>query len=162
MSRSAQASARPVTESVKKMWDDFHRLIGKVPPPEPVTDFFCDNPKDADELAELTHRGIKRATAGSLWTLERTDTPVPEVGDIFLVTDWSGEAVCIVRITRVTIKPYAEITEDEAAREGEGDKSLAYWRRMHQGYFERDLARFDLHFDESMPVVFEDFEKVFP
>jgi len=149
-------------DPVRTMWEDYHRSIGKIPPKKPVTEYFCDSRKDADELAELVDRGIKKATASSLWTLEKTDAPVRKIGDVFLITNWSGEAVCIVRITKVTIKPYSEITEAKARREGEGDKSLAYWRRMHQGYFERDLARFGLEFDESMPVVFEDFEKVYP
>ena len=151
-----------VRESVSRMWDEYHRSIGQAPPAEPVTEYFCDNQKDADELAELVDQGTKKATASSLWTLEKTDTPVRRVGDVFVVTDWAGEAVCVVKITAVTIKPYAEITKDEARREGEGDKSLAYWRWMHEGYFERDLARFGLEFDESMPVVFEDFERVYP
>jgi uncharacterized protein YhfF len=38
----------------------------------------------------------------------------------------------------VQIKPFKEVTTAEAAIEGEGDKSLEYWRRAHQEYFEEE------------------------
>jgi|GEM_PF-2082915 len=55
---------------------------------------FCDNQADADELAELVVAGFKRATAGALWSYEAEDEPLPQIGDLSVITDWSGAARC--------------------------------------------------------------------
>jgi len=45
--------------------------------------------------------------------------------------------------------------------EGEGDKSLKYWRRAHISFFSRELEEYNMKFTEDMPVVFEEFEVVY-
>nr|WP_313884869.1 ASCH domain-containing protein [uncultured Allomuricauda sp.] len=45
--------------------------------------------------------------------------------------------------------------------EGEGDKSLAYWKKVHWAYYTRELATFHRQPRESMIVVFEQFEKLY-
>ena len=149
-------------DSVKNMWQKYHEAVGALVPIEIVADFFSDNAKEATELSALVDQGIKRATASALWAFEKTGTQVPVVGGIFLVVDGQGEAVCIVKTTKVSIIPFNEISEENAFREGEGDRSLEYWRRVHVEYYKRQFAPLNLTFDESMPIVFEEFEKVFP
>ena len=105
---------------------------------------------------------MKRATATALWALEKTGISVPLVGSVFVVKNWNGAAVCIVKTTKVTILPFREITEAHARREGEGDHSLAYWRRVHTRFYRDELKNLELELDEAMPIVFEEFEKVFP
>ena len=46
-------------------------------------------------------------------------------GHLQVVTNWSGEPVCIIEITSVSKCKYNEITAEFAALEGEGDKTLA-------------------------------------
>ncbi|WP_413577975.1 ASCH domain-containing protein [Bdellovibrio sp. HCB290] len=150
------------TESVKKMWQKYHDSIGVPAPSEIVADFFSDNEKEATELAILVDQGIKQATASALWSFEKTGSQIPAVGGIFLVVDGRGEAVCIVKTTKVSIIPFNEISEANAFREGEGDRSLEYWRRVHVAYYKRQFEPMNLTFEESMPIVFEEFEKVFP
>ena len=149
-------------DSVKKMWQEYHETLGFSTPSEPVVDSFSDNEKEATELAFLVDQGIKRATASALWSIDKTGAQIPKIGGIFLVVDGSGEAVCIVKTTKVSIIPFDEISKDNAFREGEGDRSLEYWRRVHIDFYKREFARLDLIFDEAMPIVFEEFEKVFP
>ncbi|MEM7114775.1 MAG: ASCH domain-containing protein, partial [Chloroflexota bacterium] len=62
----------------------------------------------------------------------------------------------------VEIVPFNEVTAVFAATEGEGDGSLAYWRRVHWAFFTRDLANWGLEPTETMPVICEVFEVVFP
>jgi uncharacterized protein YhfF len=150
------------TDSVKKMWQKYHATLGVPAPSEIVADFFSDNEKEATELAGLVYQGIKRATASALWSFEKTGTQVPVVGGYFLVVDGRGEAVCIVKTTKVSTIPFNEISEENAFREGEGDRTLEYWRRVHIEFYKRQFAPLNLNFEESMPVVFEEFEKVFP
>jgi uncharacterized protein YhfF len=152
----------PQHESVKKMWLAYHASLGIEAPAEPIADHFCDNENDANELAALVRDGVKRATAGALWSYEKAGQALPAVGGIFIVTNWAGVAICVVKSTKVSIIPFNEITEEHAQREGEGDKSLAYWRRGHLAFFENEFKRLGLTFSESMPIVFEEFERVFP
>ena len=59
------------------------------------------------------------------------------------------------------LKPLFSINDDYARIEGEGDKSLAYWKQTHWEYYTRELAPFNRTPKESMIVVCEEFEKVF-
>lgn len=117
---------------------------------------------DPDALARLVLEGKKTATASAypLYALE--SEPLPAAGAYSVILNSAGEAVCVIRNTRVTVLPYREITADHAFREGEGDRSLAYWRRVHEAFFTKDMAASGLTFDESMPVVCEEFEVVYP
>lgn len=69
---------------------------------------FCDNQADADELVELVLAGVKRATASDLWSCQDEDEPVPQAGDVSVVTDWSGAARCVIRTTSVETVPCDE------------------------------------------------------
>jgi len=117
---------------------------------------------DPDALAQLVLDGIKTATASAypLYALE--GEPLPEAGQYSVILNARDEAVCVIRNTRVTVVPYREITAAHAFREGEGDRSLAHWRRVHEAFFTNDMAASGLTFDESMPVVCEEFEVVYP
>jgi uncharacterized protein YhfF len=66
--------------------------------------------------------------------------------------------VCIVRTTRVELRRFGEVDEPFAWDEGEGDRSLAYWREAHIGY----LASVGITIDDDTPVVLEWFELVWP
>ena len=123
---------------------------------------FGDNEKDANELADLARRGIKRATSPSLWYFESTNQPLPEAGDLHVVTDWAGEAQCVIRTTAVHIVPFNRITAEYAAIEGEGDRTLEYWRDVHWAYYHRELAGTVHRPEPHMPIVCEYFETVFP
>jgi len=77
------------------------------------------------------------------------------------VTNWNGKAQCIVRTTAVKFKPFFSIDDEYAKLEGEGDKSLEYWKKTHWEYYERELEPFNRVTRESMIIVCEEFEKVF-
>ncbi|MCC7459741.1 MAG: ASCH domain-containing protein [Proteobacteria bacterium] len=151
-----------VSPSVEKMWFDYHSRLGLTSPGNPISDFFSNNEKDTNELAALVNQGVKRATTTALWTIEKKKSVVPVVGDVFVVTDWHKNAVCIVKTTKVSIVSFDEINEKHAYIEGEGDRSLDHWRKVHIEYYKKEFEELGLVFHESMPVVFEEFEKVFP
>ena len=57
-----------------------------------------------------------------------------------------------------------EITEGpsvDITTEGEGDGSLAYWRKVHWEFFTRELSPFGRTPEKSMPVVCERFNVVY-
>ena len=117
---------------------------------------------DPDTLAELTRKGIKTATAsaGPLYELE--GEPLPQAGEYSVILDSRDEAVCVIRTTRVYTTPFCEVTAEHARKEGEGDRSLAYWRQVHEDFFRTELAGASLEFTPDMPVVCEEFEVAYP
>ncbi len=122
---------------------------------------FSDNEADANALAALVLTGQKRATTGDLWSYEVEQERLPEVGDLNVITDWAGNAVCVIRTTGVEILPFDAVTEEFAATEGEGDGSLEYRRRVHQEVFSRRLPDIGKVFEPDMPVACECFEVVY-
>ena len=122
---------------------------------------WCYGSDAADELARLTADGIKTATASAYPLYEPEQEELPEVGEynIILLTD--GTALCITKTTKVSLIPYRDVSEVHAYREGEGDRSLPYWRKVHEAFFAEELASAGLTFTEDMTVVCEEFEVVF-
>ena len=148
--------------SARSLWGDFlDKHLEFANEPAPGVGYFGDNEKDANTLVELVLKDIKRATSHSLLGLQLRSEPLPKIGDFFVVTNWKGDAKCIVRTTSVKLIPYFAIHAEHARVEGEGDKSLDHWRNVHWDYYTRELAEFGKQPLESMIVVFERFEKVF-
>lgn len=150
--------------SVPKMWCDYLGTLGESPGTFErgySSWHFCDNEKDANELLELVIQGIKRGTASLQICYDIDGDPVPQPGDLSIITDWEGVARCIIRTKSVEICPFREVTEAFAAIEGEGDKSLHYWREAHISAFGRSLDEMGKVFDEALLVVCEIFEVVF-
>ncbi|WP_394747784.1 ASCH domain-containing protein [Spongiimicrobium salis] len=148
--------------SAKALWGDFldaHLEYASCDAPR--VDHFCDNEDDANECLQLVLKGTKRATAHSLLGLQYRNEALPKIGDFTVITDWKGTAKCIIRTTKVTLVPFFQVSEHFAQLEGEGDKSLAYWKEVHWAYYTRELEAFGRVPRESMIVVCEEFEKVF-
>lgn len=123
---------------------------------------FGDSARLARDLADLVLRGPKRATAGLLWDAELDAGMMPVQGGYSLVTDHAGAPLLIIRTTQVEIRPYDKVDADFAAAEGEGDRSLAYWRDAHWRYFSRRCAALGRTPSTDMPVILERFALVYP
>ena len=148
--------------SARNIWGDFldsHLEYAFVE--EPRVTHFCDNEKDANECLKLVLSGTKRATTHSLLGLQMRKEKLPKIGDFTIITDWSGNAKCIVRTVAVRLKPFFSIREAYAKIEGEGDKSLKYWKETHWDYYTRELEPYGRRPVNSMIVVCEIFEKVY-
>ncbi len=127
----------------------------------PESYYFCDNKKDADNLAELVKIGVKTATSSLYCLYELEQEKLPKSDDLAIITDFEGNAVAIISNSKVEIIKFSEVTEELASREGEGDKSLQYWRKVHIDIFTKWLKEFNMDFDESMEIVYENFEVLF-
>jgi uncharacterized protein YhfF len=149
--------------SAAAMWAAYLSSVGNpVTPKVPAVWHFCDNPADADTCAALVLAGRKRATAPSKWYFESRNLPLPAVGDLDIVTDWQGNAQCIIRTTGVSVVRFCDVTAGHALAEGEGDGSLEFWRKVHWHYYHRELAGTSYVPAEDMPVVCQYFERIFP
>ncbi|MDZ4132113.1 MAG: ASCH domain-containing protein [Dethiobacteria bacterium] len=116
----------------------------------------------ADKLALLVLEDKKKATSSAFWLYEYENEAVPAKGDFSVITDWAGKAKCIIRNTNVSLLPFADITAEMAAKEGEGDLSLDYWKKVHIEFFTKECEDAGDKFTEDMLVVFEEFELVYP
>jgi uncharacterized protein YhfF len=111
---------------------------------------FGDGPDLADELLELVLKGIKTATCST------EDEPnISKPGERWIVLDGRGNPRCVIETIEVSFRRYRDVDAAFASDEGEGDRSLAYWRSAHRRYFER-LGRFS----EDMMLMCERFRLV--
>ena len=122
---------------------------------------FCNNEKDANELVDLVLQRKKTATCGLLWSYEMEGEILPKTGEISIITTWVGEPMCIIETSDVKITPFEDVKEEHALKEGEGDLSLAYWRRVHWEVFSRECAKIGKEACEDMPLVCEQFELIY-
>ncbi|MBP7080579.1 MAG: ASCH domain-containing protein, partial [Rhodocyclaceae bacterium] len=122
---------------------------------------FGDSEELANDLAALVLRGTKRATAGALWSYEAEGKRLPRPGDLSIVTDWSGQPLCVIETLSVEVVPFNEVTADFAATEGEGDGSLSFWRGAHRAYFTRECVSVGREFLENMLISCERFAVVY-
>lgn len=117
---------------------------------------------DPDKLARLTLEGVKTATSSAFPVYGWEGEPLPEAGEYSVILDGRDEAVCVILTERVAVVPFREIGPEHARREGEGDRSLAYWRQVHEAFFTQELAQMGQAFTPDMPVVCEEFRRVWP
>jgi uncharacterized protein YhfF len=111
---------------------------------------FGDSPRLADELLELVVKGVKTATCS---TEDEPNTSTP--GERWVVLDGSGTPRCVIETVEVSYRRYNEVDAAFAHDEGEGDRSLDYWRDAHRRYFGR-LGKFS----EDMMLMCERFRLV--
>jgi uncharacterized protein YhfF len=114
---------------------------------------FGSSPEMATELGLLVRDGPKRATA-SLRADYDGGEPMPAAGDLGVILDGEGGPLCVVRTTAVKVRAFGDVDEEFAWTEGEGDRSLAWWRDAHVRFF----ADQGVAVDETTPVVLERFE----
>jgi len=150
--------AEPHRPSVQAFWDAFAEATSTDAPYEAWAFGGDDMPDLATELALLVRDGPKRATTALLSSFEDDEEPLPILGGYSVILDGAGEPVCIIQTTRLDTVPFGEVDEEFAWVEGEGDRSLEYWRRAHIWFFEEDGTPVT---DDDL-VVLERFDKVWP
>lgn len=115
---------------------------------------------DSDRLAELVKAGIKTATCSLYCFYEIEEEPLPEVGEYNIILNSADEAVCITRTTKVYVTTFCDVTEEHAFKEGEGDRSLGYWRKAHEEFFGNELSAIGKVLDGETKIVCEEFELI--
>lgn len=116
---------------------------------------------DADLLANLVLKGEKTATASAYSLYEIENEPLPKVGEYNIILNSENKAVCVIQTTKVYIEKFRKISSEHAFKEGEGDKSLSYWRRCHEEFFTMCMNEVGKEFNEDIKVVCEEFKVVF-
>lgn len=147
--------------SVEAMWRNFITANPQYADRTYTSWYFCNTEDCANKLAVLVKQGIKRGTASLYYWYETKGETLPKPGEFSVVTNWNGEAQCIIRALKLIILPFRDVNAEMAFTEGEGDKSLEYWRRVHIEFFTSELEGTGIAFSEELIIVFEEFELVF-
>ncbi|EOL44503.1 ASCH domain-containing protein [Enterococcus caccae] len=124
---------------------------------------FGNSPKMADELLAHVLKGEKTGTSSLhlLYELDLGEAKLPKPGDYSVLLDGNDQAQAIICTKVVDILPYSQLSEVHGYLEGEGDRTLRYWRSVHQPFFEHELEKYGLTFSEDMLIVYELFELVY-
>ena len=148
-----------IQEFWKAYLDSFGK--GRTKPDSFEVWYFGNNENMANELGALVKAGIKTATCSLYWSYEVEDEVLPEVGSHSLITNWDGQPICIIETVGVEIKAYNQVDEHFAYEEGEGDRSLDYWREVHWQFFSKECEDIGCQPRVDMPLVCERFRVVF-
>ena len=126
------------TDTVQNFWAKFCEANPEI---NPDTTFqvwyFGLGREDALELCDLVLQGKKTATASLVWEYEEKPEDAPVLDGYSVVTDFDGNPKCVVQTTELRVLPFNQVDAKFAFDEGEGDRTLEYWRRVHWDYFSR-------------------------
>jgi len=151
-------------KSANEMWSHFLACIQETPDTtQKVFDTcsFGDTKEMADTLAQLVMSGKKIATTSLYFIYEVEEENLPHVGSYSVILDGEQRAQCITQLSDVSIMPFSQVTEDYAKAEGEGDLTLAYWKKAHQAFFTRELCAYHKQWSDDLLVVCERFHVVY-
>ena len=91
-----------------------------------------------EKLVNLILHGQKRATAGLLiGDYESEGEPIEHVGELLAIVDNDGKHVGTMKVTRAEIMRFADVPDEFALAEAEGDMNSADFRASHLAYWTR-------------------------
>ncbi|GLS92057.1 RNA-binding protein [Psychromonas marina] len=124
-------------------------------------DYFCADEFNANLCAELIRIGQKTATCSLSHWYESGEEVLPTIGHLMVVVDWHKKPVCIIEIDSVSKCRYNEVNAEFAYAEGEGDRSLSWWRKTHWDFFAKECEQLGIKENENMMLVLERFHVVY-
>lgn len=144
--------------TAQEIWDEYR----KSNPIADKYDAWSFGSSLSDQLANLVLQGIKTSTSSAYQSYLPHGCPLPLIGEYNVILNSINEAVCITKTIKVTILPFNQVPSEHAFKEGEGDRSLVYWRKIHKPFFTQELRKIGEKFSEEILVVCEEFELVYP
>lgn len=145
--------------ALQQFWAEARTARPELPAQLPEAWAFGASPAHADGLLSLVLDGVKTGTASSLRDYEADGDPLPEVGELSIILDGGGAPRAVLETTEVTTVPFDQVTAEHAHAEGEGDRTLAAWRQIHERFWTEHSRG---GFAPDMPVVCERFRLIHP
>ncbi len=124
--------------------------------PLPEASGFGDSSEMADELGKLVFDGVKTATCGRYLGENLLD-----YSGLWIVLNGSGQPLCLSETHEITVRRFCDVDAQFAFDEGEGDRSLAYWREAHRDFFTRRAEEDGVPFHEEMLLECERFRVLY-
>lgn len=113
---------------------------------------FGGSENEVKALNILVEAGIKTATSSIYRDYK------PEIGEQSILNDFRDHPLGIITITGVQVVPFEGFTHEMALEEGEGNKSLKYWKSVHTKFFADSLNIPEKDFDPKTLILFESFK----
>jgi len=153
---------KEIDQSVRKMWNNYIKSNPEFKEEEiPESEFFHNNEKDANRLAELTIKGKKKASSGLLSLYKQYNVDLPKVRAKQIITDFDGKAKAIIENMRVDTIPFNKISKEYAELDmGTDIEPLKKWKKAHWDFFESFLEESGEKPTEEMLIVCVKFETI--
>ena len=111
--------------------------------------------KSRTALLDFIFNGNKRATAGLLeHDYEAEGEPIETVGEVLVVLDNDFNEAGRIRARRVEVTTFAEVPDEFALAEAEGDLNAADFRKSHLDFWTR--AGFEIRDDTKVVLLYFD------
>lgn len=149
-----------MSPSVAEFWQECRSTVSGLSEATPEVWAFGATPAHAHALLALVLSGTKTATAASLWDYEHAEEPLPAPGLLNIILDGDEVPRVLLETTSVEVIPFDKVPESHAFAEGEGDRSLTYWREAHETFW-REHSENPRGFAPDMPVVCEQFRVLY-
>lgn len=94
--------------------------------------------QQANELAQLVLSNEKTATSSAYPLYELENEKLPSINEYSIILDGDGQACCIIQTIKMRIVPFHVVSVDHAYKEGEDDKTLAYWQHIRREFLQRN------------------------
>lgn len=111
---------------------------------------FYGDKEESDKLFDLVMSGMKVATSCLNDDLVENNFSI--------LTNWDKTRRVIIHTTKQYVASFDEVSQEHAFKEGEGDRSLKYWRKVHENIFKNQLMLENKVFDKKCLVKCEEFE----
>ena len=116
---------------------------------------FGGDKKTADRLFELVKTGRKTATC-SLYT----DEDISKNIGYSILTNSDQTQKLKIKTKKAYVTRFCDVTSEHAKKEGEGNLSLAYWRKIHKKFFKKECKKNKIKFSENLEILCEEFQVV--
>ncbi|WP_371496258.1 ASCH domain-containing protein [Kitasatospora sp. NBC_00374] len=118
-----------------------------------------------DQLVAAILSGEKTSTTGLMAEYRALGESLPAPGGRQVVVDSDDLPVAVIEVTEVRVVPLGEVDLQHALDEGEGLRTVAEWRAVHEKYWRSpemlaELAEPEFTVDDATEVVLERFRVV--
>ncbi len=114
---------------------------------------FGGDKKTADRLFELVKTGRKTATC-SLYLGEEISKNI----GYSILTNFDQTQKLKIKTKKAYVTKFCDVTSAHAKMEGEGNLSLAYWRKIHKKFFKKECKKNKIKFCEDIEILCEEFQ----
>ena len=154
---------KPLKPNEIKFWRGYlNSLPAAVRPLHPCVEAaYPGDHKAGDELLDLYLTGEKTAGSSLVKDFEASGDPLPAAGNYWIFLDGRNNPCCILKTLSVIFHRFKDIPEEIAKAEGEGDCSVAYWKKVHEELYTPYLKKWRIADLQNAEVVTEFFEVVY-
>ncbi len=145
--------------TVEEFWNDY--LVQAEDKNKELQISMFGDEQSCDELVSLIASGTKSAGSSLVLDYQFAGDPLPTPGTVSLVVDSKGIPVCIIEIDEVIQYKFKDVPIRVAHAEGEGDKSIEYWKRVHREFFGPSMKPLGIEDLDDAMIVTEFFKVIY-